>query len=142
MVPAYDVITRLDSEKGNRQLCCQCLNAEIAQEEGLGKFEHIQFEPVALTDPEGATHVFHFRTHLFGPGVSLDAFELRGGREAGYRFQVIGNPEDDGARYPSRTWSKARMGSRSRINKSCEGPSTGMTPRMGACRWSSSMVGR
>ena len=65
MVPAYDVVTRLDLEKGNRQLCSPCLNAEMAQEEGLDKFEHIQFEPVELTDSEGATHVFHFRTHLF-----------------------------------------------------------------------------
>lgn len=95
MVPAYDVVTRLDSEKGNRPLCSQCLNAEMAQEEGLDKFEHVQFDPVELTDSEGATHLFYFRTHLFGPGVSLNAFELRDGREAGYRFQVIGNPDDD-----------------------------------------------
>jgi hypothetical protein len=32
---------------------------------------------------------------LLGPGVSLDAFELRNGEPAGYHFQIIGDPEDD-----------------------------------------------
>jgi hypothetical protein len=32
---------------------------------------------------------------LLGPGVSLDAFELRNGEPAGYYFQIIGDPEDD-----------------------------------------------
>src|SRR6266536_1367366 len=35
------------------------------------------------------------RTHLFGPGVALDAFELRDGSPAGYHFQIIGEPNDD-----------------------------------------------
>jgi hypothetical protein len=30
---------------------------------------------VVLTDVRGETHKFHFRTHLFGTGVSLEAFE-------------------------------------------------------------------
>jgi len=30
-----------------------------------------------------------------GPGVALDAFELRDGSAAGYQFQIIGNPEED-----------------------------------------------
>jgi hypothetical protein len=32
---------------------------------------------------------------LFGPGVSIDAFELRGGEPAGYQFQIIGDPAED-----------------------------------------------
>jgi hypothetical protein len=32
---------------------------------------------------------------LFGPGVALDAFEIRKGAPAGYQFQLIGEPEDD-----------------------------------------------
>jgi len=32
---------------------------------------------------------------LFGPGVALDAFELRDGHPAGYQFQVIGEPGND-----------------------------------------------
>jgi hypothetical protein len=32
---------------------------------------------------------------LFGPGVALDAFEVREGEPAGHQFQVIGEPEDD-----------------------------------------------
>ena len=48
-----------------------------------------------LIDCDGQAHLFHFRTRLFGPGVALDAFEVRDGTPAGYQFQVIGEPEDD-----------------------------------------------
>ena len=48
-----------------------------------------------MTDARGETHEFHLRTHLLGTGVSLEAFELRDGHPAGYRFQVIGDPEGD-----------------------------------------------
>jgi len=81
--------------RGYRQLCSRCFNAELAKLGGLNKFEHVQFEPVTLTDTRGETHEFHFRTHLFGTGVCLEAFELRDGYPAGYRFQVIGDPEDE-----------------------------------------------
>jgi hypothetical protein len=30
-----------------------------------------------------------------GPGVALDAFELRDGHPAGYQFQIIGDAEED-----------------------------------------------
>src|SRR5208283_331177 len=56
---------------------------------------HVKFEPVGLTDCAGEVHEFHFRTNLFGPGVAIDAFELRDGLPSGYQFQIIGNPEDD-----------------------------------------------
>jgi hypothetical protein len=51
--------------------------------------------PVELTDCDGEAHQFHFRMRLFGPGVALDAFEIRDGTPAGYQFQVIGEPDDD-----------------------------------------------
>ena len=43
----------------------------------------------------GELHEFHFRTHSFGTGVALDAFELRDGEPSGYYFRVIGDPQDD-----------------------------------------------
>ena len=43
----------------------------------------------------GAEHEFQFRTRLFGPGMAIDAFELRDGSPAGYEFQVIGEPDED-----------------------------------------------
>lgn len=48
-----------------------------------------------LTDCLGQFHEFHFRCHLFGTGVAIDAFELRNGDPAGYFFQIIGEPEVD-----------------------------------------------
>ncbi len=93
--PGYDIVSYGSIEKGYRQLCSQCFNAEVAKSDGLEKFEHVRFEPVELADCTGKTHVFHFRTRLFGPGVALDAFELRDARPAGYQFQVIGDPKDD-----------------------------------------------
>lgn len=93
--PGYEIVNYGSIEKGYRQLCSQCFNAEVAKSDGLERFEHVRFEPVELTDCTGKTHVFHFRTRLFGTGVALDAFELRDGHPAGYQFQVIGGPEDD-----------------------------------------------
>jgi len=58
-------------------------------------FEDAKFEAVGLADCTGELHEFHFRTHLFGTGVALDAFELRDGSPAGYQFQIIGDPKDD-----------------------------------------------
>jgi hypothetical protein len=62
---------------------------------GPDTFEHANFAPVGLADCRGEIHQFHFRTRLIGPGVAIDAFELRDGYPAGYQFQIIGNPDDD-----------------------------------------------
>lgn len=94
-VPNYDLVNYGSIEKGYRQLCGQCFNTEVAQLDGLLHFEHINFEPVQLLDCAGEKHDFHFRTRLFGPGIALDAFELRDGHPGGYRFQIIGDPEED-----------------------------------------------
>jgi hypothetical protein len=95
MVPDYDVIHYGSVDAGYRQLCTKCFNTEVAESVGLDRFEHAELAPVELTDCDGEAHLFHFRTRLFGPGVALDAFELRDGTPAGYQFQVIGEPEDD-----------------------------------------------
>jgi len=94
VTPNYDIINYGSIEKGYRQLCGQCFNGEAAKLGGLD-FEHLNFEPVRLVDCSGQAHEFHFQTHLFGPGVALDTFELRDGSPAGYQFQIIGDPEED-----------------------------------------------
>lgn len=71
------------------------MNTEVAKSDGLDKFEHLRFDPVELADCTGKAHLFHFRTRLFGPGIALDAFELRDGNPGGYQFQLISEPEDD-----------------------------------------------
>jgi hypothetical protein len=93
--PDYDIINYGSIEKGYRQVCSRCFNVEVAKSDGLNNFEHLKFDPVELVDCAGKAHLFHFQTRLFGPGVALDAFELRGGHPAGYQFQVIGEPGDD-----------------------------------------------
>jgi hypothetical protein len=95
IAPNYDIINLGSIESGYRILCGQCFNAESAKLGGLDKFEHLNFEPVRMVDCEGQAHDFHFRTHLFLPGVALNAFELRDGEPAGYQFQIIGDPEED-----------------------------------------------
>jgi len=84
--PSYDIVNYGSIERGYRRLCGHCFNTEVAKEVGLEGFEHARFEPVGLADCAGDVHEFHFRTHLFGPGVALDAFELRDGSPAGYHF--------------------------------------------------------
>ena len=95
ITPSYDIVNYGSMEHGYRRLCSQCFNTEVARAAGLEAFEHAKFEPVGLADCTGEVHEFHFRTHLFGTGVALDAFELREGRPAGYQFQILGNPQDD-----------------------------------------------
>jgi hypothetical protein len=61
----------------------------------LDEFENIRLESIELTDDSGKVHQFHFRTHLLGHIVSLEAFELQDGSPSGYQFQIAGDPEDD-----------------------------------------------
>ena len=93
--PSYDIVNYGSMERGYRRLCSLCFNGEAAKAAGLEGFEHAKFEPVGLTDCAGEVHEFHFRTNLFGPGVSLDAIELSDGLPVGYHFQIIGDPADD-----------------------------------------------
>jgi hypothetical protein len=95
IAPSYDIVNYGSLKLGYRHLCSQCFNAEVAKLGGFDEFEHAKFEPVCLADCKGEVHEFHFRTHLFGTGVALDAFELRDGSPAGYQFQIIGDPNDD-----------------------------------------------
>jgi hypothetical protein len=88
ITPSYAVVNFGSVEEGYRQLCSRCFNTEVAQLDGLDKFEHLSFEPVRLLDCTGQPHDFHFRTHLFGTGVALDAFELRDGNPGGYQFRA------------------------------------------------------
>ena len=95
ITPSYDIVNYGSIEGGYRHLCSQCFNKEVAETAGLTGFENAKFEPVGLVDSTGEVHEFHFRTRLFGTGVALDAFELCDGHPAGYKFQIIGDPEED-----------------------------------------------
>jgi hypothetical protein len=95
ITPSYEIVNYGSMEQGYKQVCYPCLNEEMAEAIGLERFEHVNFEPVGLTDCTGEVHEFHFRTNLFGPGVAIDAFELCNGDPAGYPFQIIGEPEED-----------------------------------------------
>jgi hypothetical protein len=92
---SYDIVNYGSMEGGYRQLCGQCFNKEVAELEGIAGFENAKVEPVGLVDSVGAVHEFHFRARLFGPGIALDAFELRDEHPAGYQFQIIGDPKED-----------------------------------------------
>jgi hypothetical protein len=91
----YDIVHYGSIERGYRRLCSRCFNTQMAKAAGLEGFEHAKFEPMGLTDCLGVLHEFHFRVHLFGTGVAIDAFELRNEDPAGYSFQIIGEPEVD-----------------------------------------------
>ncbi len=80
---------------GYLQLCGRCFDEAAASHFGLYGFERVVFEPVRMVDKRSAEHEFQFRTRLFGPGMAIDACELRDGSPAGYEFQVIGEPDDD-----------------------------------------------
>jgi len=95
LTPDYDIVNYGSVEHGYRRLCSQCFNKEMAEASDLSGFENVKFDPVGLVDSDGEVHEFHFRTHLFGTGAALDAFELRDGHPSGYQFQIIADPKED-----------------------------------------------
>ena len=94
----------------SRLLCGRCFNLEVARLGGLVDFEHIDFEPLTMSDARGREHVFQFRTHLFAAGVAIDAIEFNEDQSQGYRFQVIGNEEGDLLELLARLVTKMRRG--------------------------------
>lgn len=50
---------------------------------------------MGLDDCLGQKHWLHFRTHLLGGIVLLEAFELRDGDPRCCQFQVIGDRDED-----------------------------------------------
>lgn len=95
LVNGFESVNCGSIEKGYRQMCWRCFNAEVAESIGLDGFQHSDFEPIRLTDCEGRVHEFHFRTRLLGQDIALDAFEFCNGNQAGYQFQIIGDSEED-----------------------------------------------
>ena len=93
-VPAYDVVSYGSIEKGYRELCSGCSNAEVASALGLDCFENVRLHPVVMIDCAGERHEFHFRMRLLGSTMALDAFEVKAGVPKGYQFQILGEPED------------------------------------------------
>jgi hypothetical protein len=79
VTPGYDTVSYGSIEKGYRNLCTVCFNAEVAKLNGLEDFENIRLEPIGITDSSGQMHQFHFQTRLLGGIVSLAAFELQEG---------------------------------------------------------------
>jgi hypothetical protein len=94
-VPAYDVVNYGSIAHGYRALCTSCFNTEVASALGLKRFEHVQLQPVVMTDCAGERHEFHFRMRLLGSLAALDAFEVKRGEPGGYEFQILGKPDDE-----------------------------------------------
>ena len=94
-VPSYDVVSYGSIERGYRELCTRCFNAEVASLLGLERFEHVQLQPIVMTDCAGEQHEFHFGIRLLGDVMALEAFELKAGVPGGYRFELLGEPDDD-----------------------------------------------
>jgi hypothetical protein len=95
LTASYDIVSYGSEDRGNRQLCTQCFNAEVARQFGLADFANVQLEPVGMIDCSGQAHQFHFQTRLLGNIVSLEAFELRRGSPGGYQLEVVGDSEGD-----------------------------------------------
>jgi hypothetical protein len=47
-VPSYDAVSYGSIERGYRELCTRCFNAEVAGALGLEHFEHVRLEPVVI----------------------------------------------------------------------------------------------
>ena len=94
-VPSYDVVSYGSIERGYRELCNRCFNAEVARVLGLERFEHVRLQPIVITDCAGEKHEFHFGIRLLGHLMALDAFELKAGVPGGYQFEILGEPDGE-----------------------------------------------
>jgi hypothetical protein len=94
-VPSYEIVNFGSADQSYRQLCSQCFNAEVARTHGLDDFENFRLDQIVLRDYAGKAHEFHFRTHLLGTMVSLEAFEVKRGAPSGYQFQILGDPDEE-----------------------------------------------
>ena len=92
-VPGYDTVV-LSSETKSRSLCSNCFNDTMAAWHGID-FQHPTFEPLTLHDVDGVSHLFHFCSRLGGPGLAVEALEIKGGQPQGYEFQVLGKLDQD-----------------------------------------------
>jgi hypothetical protein len=95
LTPPWDTIHCGSGDGRYELLCSRCFNARIAESAGFTDFENVRLDPIRMADCSGESHQFHFQIRLLGDGLALDAFELRGDLPAGYRFQLIGEPDDD-----------------------------------------------
>ena len=93
-IAGYDSVHFGSIETGYRDLCSRCFNEEVA-ERGEIDFQHVQFDPIEMIDADGAVHQFHFRLHLLGDRVSLEAFEVKDDAPEGYQFQMLDEAEAD-----------------------------------------------
>jgi len=93
-IAVCDGISYGSIERGYRQLCSRCFNEEIARTDGID-FQHVEFQPLEMSDAAGQRHEFHFRVRLLGDRVALNAFELRDDEPCGYDFQALGDPQGD-----------------------------------------------
>ena len=90
-----------------RNLCVKCYNETVADTFGI-EFEHSDFSPVTLKDADGEEHRFHFTLRLQSNLVVLEAFEVKDKKPDGYRFNIIGEPEDDSFELYTKLFTKMR----------------------------------
>jgi len=93
LVAPYDGVC-LTSKDTTRFLCSKCYNESISESIGLN-FNHISFHPITLADKDDKNHTFHFKTHLFGDNVLIQALEIKDGEPRGYEFSIHGDAEED-----------------------------------------------
>ena len=89
LTPAHEIISVGGAGRAYRELCGQRFNAEVASLNGLDNFESFRIEPIRLVDCAGKPHEFHFRTHLLGHIVVMDAYALSDGDPSGYHLGAV-----------------------------------------------------
>lgn len=107
-VPGYDTVNYGSIEQGSRRLCNPCLNATVAEEMGLEDFDNCRIESMRLTGGDGREHHFHFTTRLLGDRLAIEAFEIQYGAPGGYKFQILGSPDEERFELLSRLLGKMR----------------------------------
>lgn len=93
--PPWNTIHLGSADGRYKLLCTSCFNARLAEATGFTDFESVRLDPIRMNDCEGEVHELHFQLRLLGDRIALDGFELPEDGAAGYRFQLIGEADDD-----------------------------------------------
>ena len=87
--------------------CYACFNREMAERLGVA-FDNAPLQPIAVTDADGIGHTFEIRSMLVATGHSMEAVEVSGDGQHGYRFQVLGDYEADALNLFQHLYAKIR----------------------------------
>ena len=88
----HEGVSRSDGKGNDLGFVCGRCWAKVLSASSGQEVEHLEIDPIVMSDAAGRKHEFHFRYNPAPRGV--EAFEIIDGSPGGYKFQVIQEGEE------------------------------------------------